>query len=75
MRQNNFSNTNSKVCSENTTIFPALKEHFESSMNLARIRLISFLITSLCKVQTVTFERLAIGFDSTFDKDSSLRRI
>jgi len=75
MRQNNFSNTNSKVCSENTTILPALKEHFESSMNLVRIRLISILITSLCKLQTVTFERLAIGFDSTSDKDSSLRRI
>jgi hypothetical protein len=32
-------------------------------------------ITALCKVQTVNFDRLASGFDSSSKKDSCLRRI
>jgi len=37
--------------------------------------MISFLISSLCNVQTVNYERLANAFDTESDKDSSLRRI
>jgi hypothetical protein len=29
----------------------------------------------LCKVQTVNYERLALGFDRKVEKDSNLRRI
>lgn len=32
-------------------------------------------ITSLCKVQTVNFEKLATGFDSSAKKNSRHRRI
>ena len=32
-------------------------------------------MTALCKVQTVNYERLALGFDSTVEKESNLRRI
>jgi len=75
MRQNNFSSLDSKVYNESTTLFSVFKEHFGVSINLARIRMISFLISSLCKVKTVNYERLAIAFDTKSDKDSSLRRI
>jgi len=37
--------------------------------------LISFFITSLCKVQTVNFEKLAGSFDTKAKSSSSLRRI
>lgn len=65
----------SKVSSKDTTLLSVLKVHFSSTMNLARIKLISFFITALCKVQTVNFDRLACDFDSKSNKDSSLRRI
>ncbi len=35
----------------------------------------SFFICALCKVQTVNYERLALGFDTTVEKDSNLRLI
>ena len=71
MLQNNFSGLDSKVYNENTTLFYVLNEHFGVSINLARIRMISYLISSLCKVQTVNYERLAIAFYIKSDKDSS----
>lgn len=64
-----------KVNCENTTLLPILKEHFGSTMNLARIRLISLIITALCKIQTVNFDRLACDFDTRSKQESSLRRI
>jgi len=75
MRQNNFSGLDSKVYNESKTLFSVLNEHFGVSINLSRIRMISFLISSLCKVQIVNHERLAIAFDTESDKDFSLRRI
>jgi hypothetical protein len=65
----------SKVSSEDTTLLPVLKEHLGSSMNLARIKLLSLFIMALCKVQTVNFDRLACDFNTSSQKDSSLRRI
>lgn len=44
-------------------------------MNLARIKMLSLFIRSLCKVQTVNFERLSAGFDIPSKQASSLRRI
>lgn len=52
-----------------------LSSHFKGKINLARIKLISHLIIALCKVQTVTFEKLANAFESSVDSKSSLRRI
>ncbi len=34
--------------------------HFQAKINLARIKLISYFIIALCKVQTVTFENTLI---------------
>ena len=44
-------------------------------MNLARIKFFGLFISALCKVQTVCFEKLACGFDSNVNVESSLRRI
>lgn len=52
-----------------------LNNHFTGTLNLARVKLIALFITSLCKVQTVTFSKLANAFDSSSESSSSLRRI
>jgi Transposase DDE domain len=50
-------------------------QHFNSKINLARVKLIAMFIMALCKVQTVTFHKLASAFDSQSKADSSLRRL
>ncbi|QMU66343.1 MAG: IS4 family transposase [Flavobacteriaceae bacterium] len=52
-----------------------LSSHFQGKINLARIKLISHFIIALCKVQTVTFEKVANAFETSVDSKSSLRRI
>jgi len=52
-----------------------LRSHFEKDVHFARIKLIAYVIIALCKVQTVSFEKLALAFDSVTKADSSLRRI
>lgn len=60
---------------KNTELTASLQHHFKNHTNLARIKLIAFFVTTLCKVQTVNFEKLANGFDTTSQNTSSLRRI
>jgi hypothetical protein len=74
MLQSSQLSPTSKVSREDTSLFLVLKEHF-GSINVARLKLMSLFITSLCKVQTVNYERLALGFDTAVKKDSNLRRI
>jgi len=55
-----------------------LKENVEknnSKINKARLRLISMVILALCKVQTVSFHKLALAFETNGKADSSLRRL
>lgn len=55
-----------------------LKENLEkndSKINMARIKLMSMFILALCKVQTVSFQKLASSFESETKVESSLRRI
>lgn len=52
-----------------------LQSHFGGKINLARIKLISHLIIALCKVQTVTREKLTNAFDSSAQANSSFRRL
>lgn len=55
-----------------------LKENIEknnSKLNQARLHLISMVIISLCKVQTVSFHKLALAFETSGKADSSLRRL
>lgn len=46
-----------------------------AKLNKARIALISMVIVALCKVQTVSFHKLALAFDAKGKADSSLRRL
>ena len=47
----------------------------ESKLNKARLHLMAMVIIALCKVQTVSFHKLAIAFDTKSKADSSLRRL
>jgi len=60
---------------KNSELTSILNSHFQGKINLARVNLISYFIIALCKVQTVTFEKLANAFDSEATSESSLRRI
>lgn len=52
-----------------------LNSHFQGKLNLSRVKFISHFIIALCKVQTVTFEKLSNAFDTKASSESSLRRI
>lgn len=64
-----------KVSSKNNNLVDILSHHFEKDMHLSRIKFLSQMIIALCKVQTVCFEKLALGFESESQSSSSLRRI
>ena len=49
--------------------------HFGKSMNLARIKAMSLVISALCKVQRVAYTKLASAFDTEATAGSSLRII
>lgn len=64
--------------SKSNQLAELLNENMQKSgakINKARVRLISMVIIALCKVQTVSFHKLALAFDSTSTSDSSLRRL
>jgi hypothetical protein len=60
---------------KNSELTSVLNTHFQGEINLARVKLISHIIIALCKVQTVTFEKLSNAFDTRVNSASSLRRI
>lgn len=66
---------NTSLESKISVLNDTLKQIFEKDFHLARIKFISLFISALCKVQTVSFEKLAVAFDSEVDTGSSLRRI
>ncbi len=61
--------------SKSNELISVLTPHFKGKINMARIKFISHFILALCKVQTVTFEKLANAFESSANSKSSLRRI
>ena len=63
------------VITKSSELNSILNTHFKGKVNLARVKLISHFIIALCKVQTVTFEKLANSFESSTNSKSSLRRI
>lgn len=46
-----------------------------SKLNKARLWLIAMVIIALCKVQTVSFHKLALAFETDTNPDSDLRRL
>ena len=43
-------------------IVPIMQEHLGSVMNLARIKLLAFVLQALCVVQTVSLHNTALSF-------------
>jgi len=60
---------------KNSELTSVLNTFLQGKINLVRLKLISHFVIALCKVQTITFEKLANGFDSKSNTSSSLRRI
>jgi len=63
------------ISSKNSDLILILNTHFNTNLNLARVKFIGMFIIALCKRQTVNFSKLSKAFDSSADADSSLRRI
>ncbi len=64
-----------KVSLNSNELTSILQSHLGTKINLARIKLMAHFIMALCKVQTVTLEKLANAFDSPVHASSSLRRL
>lgn len=66
---------NTSLEDKDTMLISVLQGHFKGELNLARVKLICLFIKSLCKIKTINYDRLATGFDTKVDKNSSYRRI
>ena len=51
--------TDSKDLAKVNQILPIMQEYFGKSMNLARIKLMAYMLHALCVVQTVSLHKLA----------------
>ena len=60
---------------KSTNLLSIFQGYFSGKFNLARIKFICLLISSLCKVKTVNFQKLSIGFDNKAATSSNYRRI
>ena len=63
------------VSLKSNELITILDSQFKGKLSLARIKFIALFISSLCKVQTVNFEKIANAFDSGSKAASSLRRV
>jgi hypothetical protein len=68
-------NRNLKDESKSPQLISVLQQTLAGKMNLARIKFFGMFICALCRVQTVSFEKLAIAFETGAKSGSSLRRI
>lgn len=67
--------TKSKDLVKVNQILPIMQEHFGKTMNLARIKVMAYLLHALCVVQTVSLHKLSAAMPTAVDKDSNLRRL
>ena len=67
--------TDSKDLVKVNQILPIMQEHFGKTMNLARIKLIAYVIHALCVVQTVSLNKLAAAMPTSVERDSNIRRL
>lgn len=65
--------TNTKVNSENTQLFELFKT--TTNWHKARVKCLLIIINSMIKFQTVSYVKLAQGFSSNVEHESSLRRV
>ena len=67
--------TTSKDLVKVNQILPIMQEHFGKTMNLARIKLMAYVIHALCVVQTVSLHKLAAAMPTSVERDSNMRRL
>ena len=67
--------TNFRDSGKVNQILPVMQEHFGTTMNLARIKLMALMIYALCMVQTVSLHKLAAAMPSEVGRDSNIRRL
>ena len=67
--------TDSKDLVKVNQILPIMQEYFGKSMNLARIKLMAYMLHALCVVQTVSLHKLASAMPASVERDSNLRHI
>jgi len=60
---------------ESAELCSILEQNFEEKINKARLKLISMLILSLCKVENINYTSLSCAFDSAASPESSMRRV
>jgi hypothetical protein len=58
-----------------TKLISVLNKNLDGMMNKARIKFLGLFICALCKLQTVSFQKLAGAFECAAQSDSSLRRM
>ena len=52
-----------------------MHKHLGTVMNLARIKLLAFVLQALCVVQTVSLHKIASAMPTSVERDSNLRRV
>lgn len=67
--------TNPKNECKDSKLLSIMKAHFGKTMNLARIKLMTFMLEALCMVQTVNLSKIASAMPTPVGKDSNMRRI
>lgn len=67
--------TNTSPDPKDTQLLSVFTSHFQGELNLARIRLMCFFITALCKVKSVNYSKLSSGFTTKSLACSCFRRI
>ena len=60
---------------KSTNLLSIFQRYFSSKFNLARIKFICLLISSLLKIKTLNFQKLLIGFDNKAATSGNYRRI
>lgn len=67
--------TTPRDCDKVNQIVPIMQEHLGSVMNLARIKLLVFVLHAMCVVQTVSLHKIAAAMPTAVERDSNLRRL
>ncbi len=67
--------TTPRDCDKVNQIVPIMQEHLGPVMNLARIKLLAFVLHALCIVQTVSLHKIASAMPTSVERDSNLRRL
>ena len=67
--------TTPRDCAKVNQIVPIMQEPLDQVMNLARIKLLAFVLHALCVVQTVSLHKIASAMPTSVERDSNLRRL